>query len=335
VVTALGTHRDMTDEEIAERIGDEMFKRIKCYNHHFENQDELASVGVTPKYNLPVKFNKYVVEADVVISIGCIEAHEQAGVGGGFKNIMPGVSDSAPIYKTHNAKFQRPPRISLAGMPREQCRFRQALEECGELLGPKVFIVNTVTAGSTVLGVCAGHPIKAHAAGREVYEKMAKIELPNGQADVVIAAARPLDIDLRVTMKSCFNAAPALKPGGIFISVSATTEKMGDLRLPDNLPKFAGAAIRKMPIFLNDFLAGKINPSPDQAAGTVSLIKMLKSFQAVYLMTTMTEHNGAYEAMGVHCYTDIQKLLESAAKLKPEGDVTVLNHAGASFISWD
>ena len=51
VVTALGTHRDMTDEEIAERIGEEMFKRIKCYNHHFETRMNCCQLGLPQNIN--------------------------------------------------------------------------------------------------------------------------------------------------------------------------------------------------------------------------------------------------------------------------------------------
>jgi hypothetical protein len=46
-------------------------------------------------------------------------------------------------------------------MPKSQCRRRQAVDECGALLGPQVFIVNTVMGGAVV----AGDPLRAHDAG--------------------------------------------------------------------------------------------------------------------------------------------------------------------------
>ncbi len=334
IVIALGTHRDMTEEEIKERVGEETASTVRVINHRYEDASKLVSAGKSRRFRLPCSFNREVMNADVVVSIGCIEAHEQAGVGGGYKNIMPGVSDPAPIYKTHAFKFQKPPRISSSGMPKSKCRFRQAVDDCGELLGPKLFIVNTVFVRGFVAALVAGDPIKAHDAGRAVYERMAGIELDSA-ADIVISDARPLDIDLRVTLKSCFNSSAALKKGGLFICVSRTEEGLGDLRLPSNMPSFSRQVIKAAPLNILAPTANKINVSPDQAAGTISLVRMLKSFKRLLFLTTMEEGMETFKNMGIEFFTDGNKLMERARELMPSGDVLVLPHGGSSFVCWD
>jgi nickel-dependent lactate racemase len=334
ILIALGTHRFMTEDEIAERIGPDIPGRIRIVNHDYMNKSEIVSVGKTPTHGVPVTFNRLVKEADTVVSIGCIESHEQAGVGGGHKNLMPGVAGPEPIHFTHNASFQKPERISSSGMPRERCRFRQAVDECGGLLGDKVFIVNTVLEPIRTVAIVAGDPIKAHAEGRKIFESMAAVSLPE-RAEVVIADAHPLDLDLRTSMKACFNASAALARGGLFITISRAPEGLGDLRLPASLPPGARAIIKKAPLKALELLSSRINTSPDQAAGSVSLMKILKAADAWLYLTSDTSGVKALQSMGIEFFTDLNSLAERAKEIKPNAEAVVLPKAGASFIAWD
>ncbi len=335
LLMALGTHRPMTDEEIEERVGTEAFRRFKYINHDCHDKSRLQFMGRTPTRGIPFSVNRAAAEAEVVVLIGCIESHEMAGVGGGYKNVMPGVAGFEAILATHNRKFQRPTRVSNGGMPWESCVFRRTLDECGELLGPKTFILNAVTLGDAVEAIVAGHPRKAHDAGRAAYVKMTEVRLDRGPADVVIAGASPLDVDLRVTMKSLFNAAAALKKGGLLISVSATPEGLGDLRLPKSLPSGAKKVVKKIPMGLLEPVALRVNPSPDQAHGTLSLVTMLRDFRAILMLNSSGKMAPALAGMGIEFFDQAGPLLDRAAEIMPSAEVVVLPHAGASFIAWD
>lgn len=334
ILVALGTHREMTPEEIALRVGPEVARGLRVVNHKLNDKTVCVPVGKTRTHKIPVTFNKLLLESDTVVSIGCIEAHEQAGFGGGYKNLMPGCSGPEPISRTHNANFQRPERISSSGMPRDRCRFRQAVDECGMLLGPKVFIVNTVLDPVRTVAVVAGDPLQAHAAGRKIYRNMASVNLP-APADVVIANTSPLDLDLRVSMKACFNASAALKPDGLFIITAAAPEGLGDLRLPDKLPEGAKAFIKKAPLRLIEPIAMRMNASPDQAAGTVSVLRILKTVEAWLYFTPVTDGIQPLAALGIEFFTDMAALLRRAEELRPRAEVVALPQAGASFIAWD
>jgi len=334
IIVAVGAHRAMTEEEIRGQVGADIYKRCRVVNHQYFEKNGLAPVGVTPTHKIPVSLNRLAVEADTVVSIGCIEAHEQAGVGGGYKSIMPGISGLEAIKATHTAKFQKPERISSSGIPKSRCRFRQAVDEAGALLGPKLFIVNAVLDPVNAVAIVAGDPLAAHEAGRKIYEKMAAVKL-DSPADVVIADARPLDIDLRVSMKACFNASPALKPGGLFISVSSAREGLGDLRVPASLPKGTYNTVKHVPMAIMAPLAMRFNKYPDQAAGTVSMIRLIKAAQNWLYLTSIAGGIPAFKAMGIEFFTDAAALIGRAKEIKPNADVVVLPQAGASFIAWD
>jgi hypothetical protein len=158
---------------------------------------------------------------------------------------------------------------------------------------------------------------------------------PPAPADVVIAGAAPLDLDLRVSMKACFNAAAALKPGGLFITVSAAPEGLGDLRLPERLPAGAKTFIRKVPLAILQPLVMRLNQVPDQAVGTLSLIRLLKTASAWLYLTSVTDGLDAFRAAGIEFFTDPDALLARATQLKPRADVVAMPQAGASFIAWD
>jgi len=332
ILIALGTHRAMTAAELAARLGPEAMARVRVVNHSMAPEQQ-ADLGRTPTDGVPVTLNRLVAAADTVVSIGCIEAHEQAGFGGGYKNLMPGVAGWEPVRATHNARFQKPERISSAGMPRARCKFRRAVDECGAMLGPKVFIVNAVLDPVRVMAVVAGDPLAAHEEGAKVYERMAAVRLSR-PAEVVIAGSSPFDLDLRVSFKACFNAAAALKPGGIFICVSKAPEGMGDLRMPKRLSRVARPAIRAVPIGIAERLAMNYVPTPDLAAGTISMLKLIKAGRAWLFLTAAPEVK-VLTNCGIDFFHDPAALMARAEKLMPEAEVVALPRAGASYIAWD
>lgn len=333
VLVALGTHRDMTSEELAARVGPEVMRRVKVVNHSMAPEQN-ADLGRTPTDGVPVTLNKIAVAADTVVSLGCIEAHEQAGFGGGYKNLMPGIAGWEPVRATHNAAFQKPERISSGGMPRARCKFRRAVDECGAMLGPKVWILNAVLDPVRVMAVVAGDPIAAHEEGTKVYARMAAVKL-SAPADVVIAGSNPLDLDLRLSFKACFNAAAALKPGGLFLAVTKAEEGMGDLRMPRRLSRAARPLIRMIPTGIVERLSAGYVPTPDLAAGTISLLKLIKCSRAWLFLTGPMDGLNILTNCGLDFFHEPAALMARAESLMPTAEVVVLPQAGASYVAWD
>jgi nickel-dependent lactate racemase len=100
VVPALGVHRPMQDDEIIKRLGPVARDGIKWENHNCDEPDKLSYLGTT-KRGTPVVLNRTVAQADLVISIGCIEPHIIASFGGGYKNLVPGVAGRQTIAHNH------------------------------------------------------------------------------------------------------------------------------------------------------------------------------------------------------------------------------------------
>ncbi|NLU09287.1 MAG: DUF2088 domain-containing protein [Clostridiales bacterium] len=100
---ANGTHRIMKEEEIIQKVGEEVYKKFKIYQHNFMDKNELLNLGVVEIDHLkfPVIVNKKVKEADYIIGIGNIIPHSDAGFSGGAKIIQPGICGTLTTSATH------------------------------------------------------------------------------------------------------------------------------------------------------------------------------------------------------------------------------------------
>lgn len=89
IVFSLGTHRDMTHEEMVEAVGEEVSSRLKMYNSTATKDEDFEYFGTTSR-GTPVWINKHLCHVDHVILTGTIVHHYFSGYGGGRKAILPG-----------------------------------------------------------------------------------------------------------------------------------------------------------------------------------------------------------------------------------------------------
>ncbi len=224
LVPALGVHRPMLSEEIAQRAGMEL-QGIQTVTHDCDDPGGLQLLGTT-SYGSPVWVNRAVAEADLVISIGCIEPHLIASFGGGYKNIIPGVAGRATVAHNHGLNCS-PGTFNMVGQPIDHNPMRLDLEEGCRMLGDKVWVVNAILNHcKEIVRVVAGHPIAAHRAGVQVSARLNGVKIP-GPADVVITDSHPMDQDMRQGLKALANTIRAVKPGGTLITLVCAQEGMG------------------------------------------------------------------------------------------------------------
>jgi lactate racemase len=239
IVTALGVHRGMDEQEILQRTGLSAFEGLNWENHDSDDMDKMSFLGTTSR-GTPVWFNKHVAEADLVVSIGCIEPHIIASFGGGYKNLLPGVAGKLSIAHNH-ALNCKPGTFNMVGQPIENNPMRQDLEEAGRMVKGQIFIVNAILNNAQqVVRVVCGDPIKAHRAGVQVSAGLYGVKIP-GKADIVITDSHPMDSDLRQGVKALANTVRALKPGGVMITLVRAEEGVGVF----------GLANKKLPIGRN------------------------------------------------------------------------------------
>jgi nickel-dependent lactate racemase len=210
IIFALGIHRLQTDDERRLIVGEEIYSRIRCFDHVATDDASLIAIGAT-SFGNRVEINREVWEADRIILTGEIIYHLIAGYSGGRKSLVPGVGGFRTTTFNHRMIFHPDCKSGkLDGNPAHE----DLLEACS-MVDPD-FIVNVVLSpeGKLIRAV-AGHYNLAHREGCRTVDAMLRVEI-EAPYDVVVASAGgfPLDIDLRQAHKGLENACQALRPGG-------------------------------------------------------------------------------------------------------------------------
>jgi nickel-dependent lactate racemase len=236
LVPALGVHRPMTEEEIAFRAGSPAMEGIQWHNPDCDDASTMVNLGTTSR-GTPVWIEKTVAEADLVVSIGCIEPHIIASYGGGFKNLVPGVAGRETIAHNHSLNCSTA-TFNMVGQPIDRNPMRLDLEEAAGMVRGRVFIVNAILDHhQRLVRIVAGGPCSAHREGVLTSSGIygVSIERP---ADVVISDSNPMNTDLRQGVKALANTIRAVKPGGVLITLVRAEEGVGVF----------GLANRKLPV---------------------------------------------------------------------------------------
>ena len=218
ILIALGTHRFMTDQEMQSKFGD-LIGRFRIVNHEWQNEDQLADFGTTDE-GTPIRVNKAVLEADLVIGIGQVVPHRIAGFSGGGKIIQPGICGRETTAETHwrSAMFPGSEILGIADNP-----VRLEIERVAQKAGLR-FIINAVcSTDGGLIGVFAGHPVAAHRAGAELSKQVYGIRIPE-PADIMVIDSYPMDIELWQGAKALYAGELAVKKGGVAILISPCPE---------------------------------------------------------------------------------------------------------------
>jgi nickel-dependent lactate racemase len=225
VVPALGLHRPMSLEEVQQRTGIADLKEGQVRTLACDDLETMVNLGTTSR-GTPIYLDQAVAEADLVISIGCIEPHIIASFGGGYKNLLPGTAARVTIAHNHSLNAT-PATFNMVGQPIADNPMRQDLEEAVRMLKNPVFLVNTVLdADLNIVRVVAGDPVEAHRAGCETSAALFGVPVEH-PADVVITNSFPMDSDLRQGVKALANNVRAVRRGGVMITMVRAEEGVG------------------------------------------------------------------------------------------------------------
>ncbi|MDU2064550.1 MAG: nickel-dependent lactate racemase [Sporomusaceae bacterium] len=246
IVFALGTHRLMTEAEMAQEVGPAVAKRVKMYNSDCKDKDQFTYFGDT-SYGTPVYFNKKVVEADHIVCTGSVVHHFFSGFGGGRKAMLPGVSYYETVQKNHSMMLD--PNAVIGKLEGNPIYHDQV--EGAEMCRP-TFLINVVlNEKKEFLKIFAGDYIEAHNKACEFVNEVngAKVEK---EADLVIASCGgyPKDINVYQLQKTMDNAWCAVRDGGVIIILGECREGSGSPTYEKTMelyrsPEEVEAAIRK------------------------------------------------------------------------------------------
>lgn len=244
VLFALGNHRHQTPEEQRRILGDDLYRRLRCFDHDCHDPNCLVRIGTTSRGN-EVYVNRHVREADRVILTGEIVYHRIAGYSGGRKSLFPGLASAEFIRFNHSLIFDPACQSgALEGNPAHE----DLLEAC-RLFDPD-FIFNVVlNPGGELLHVLAGHYELAHRAGCEFVDHIYGLSIDRPY-DLVISSSGgfPLDIDLRQAHKGMENGVRALRPRGVLIHFAECREGAGSRDLEEWAAHFSSSQEMEGPL---------------------------------------------------------------------------------------
>jgi nickel-dependent lactate racemase len=99
VLVACGTHPPATEAEIMELVG-ELPEGVTLIQHSSREDARLVRIGDL-RPGVPLRFDRRVVESDLLVTVGAVKHHYFAGFGGGPKMIFPGTGGHDEIQANH------------------------------------------------------------------------------------------------------------------------------------------------------------------------------------------------------------------------------------------
>jgi nickel-dependent lactate racemase len=215
---ALGTHRDMNEQEIVQKFGKEIAEEYNIVNHNFKDLNKLEFFGYATEY-LPVWINKPYLKHDVRIAIGGIIPHANAGWGAGGKTLLPGLAGEETVGKLHvHSAYTTPNALGLIENPT-----RHLINAYCEKINLE-FIVNVVyNRDKQIVKSFAGHFVKAHREGIKESKKVYGVKIAE-KSDITIVSSYPADIEFWQAWKGIASADLATKEGGGIVLITPCPE---------------------------------------------------------------------------------------------------------------
>jgi lactate racemase len=225
ILIATGLHRPNVGAELEGLVGKDIMAKYRILNHNARDRESCVELGAT-KRGTPIIINKAFADADFKILTGLIEPHFMAGFSGGRKAVCPGISYMDMFKHFHGPAILESPNAAnalLQGNP-----FHEESTEIAKIAGAD-FIVNvTINKHKQITGIFCGELDAAFYKGADFCAKHNSYKI-KAEADIVITSGGglPLDATLYQTVKGMVTALPAVKKGGMILSISGCREEIG------------------------------------------------------------------------------------------------------------
>jgi len=213
VILALGTHRELSTEEMGAVYGEDLVKTYPFFNHNCHAPDLVPVAKL--KTGTPVKINPRVHEASFKIGIGSIFPHPMNGFGGGGKILFPGVANFEAILEHHlRYSFRNGSELGkVEGNP-----FYEDVRELSGAAGLDFIINSVLDHNDRLYDLVCGDPVEAHLAGIEICRGIISQEFPK-KADLTIISSFPYTEGTQL-MKPLAPASMITREGGVIILVA-------------------------------------------------------------------------------------------------------------------
>jgi len=200
-----GSHRPLTDEEVAKKIGADVAAAHEATSHDFMSGD-LRALGSLDN-GMPIYLNRVVADADFKICLGGIYPHGSVGFGGGAKLIVPGIAGFTTMFYFHSFSPSRGHAvIERKGSEPDHRDFSEAV---AGVLGLDVIVNTVLNSRREICGLFVGDFVKAHRQGAHFALETYGTEIPEAsrkETDLVVLNCYPLDSDPIQTGKALWAA---------------------------------------------------------------------------------------------------------------------------------
>ena len=316
ILIASGTHRTMTGDELASKLGKAVVERFTIEQHTHDDTDELVPTGKRLK-DVEFLVNRRLQDADLIIGVGNIVPHMYKGFSGGSNIILPGVSWENSIAAMHWLTLDTPLEKILGVRDNP---IRALNDEVARRAGLN-YIVNTIVNNNMdVLDVVAGDPIDAHRKGAEIASKVFTVDIPE-KADIVIFDAYKNDLDFWQANKGLNPAFLCMKPGGVIIMVADCPEG-----ICHNIPDIGRYGFRDVDTVMELYDKGMLHPIVAHfLLATHSIVT--KHGRCISVTRGISREEA--EHVGFIYAETPQEALEKAFSMKgSDASITILRHAG-------
>ncbi|MCB6610715.1 nickel-dependent lactate racemase [[Clostridium] symbiosum] len=321
ILVAPGTHRILTEEELWDKLGSFVMTHLKVSQHDYRDEtvlEQLEDVYIG-EMKIPVYVNHIAVSADLLIGLGNIIPHPNAGYSGGAKILDPGCCGRTTVSATHTAAALM--GYLPLGMEENACR--DSLERVAKAVGLD-FIINVVlNEKNQVVDVVTGDFILAHRAGAKRAKEVFGVAVEN-PVDILISCSYPYDIDFWQCEKALIAGFFAVKQGGIIILPAPCLE--GVVHNHDDLLEWTQMSSKEAKKKIR-LLANQETDQDLVAAGIALGALMVRDKADIYIYSTgLTQEE--IGKLGYTGFSSLQEAVDASLAARPGGRIGILPRGG-------
>jgi lactate racemase len=244
LLVATGTHRAMTDAEVAKFLDiparPELFESVKVFNHSIapEGLDEIGVIskdtamelsGGRVPIDIEITINKLIFQYDLLVIVGPVFPHEVIGMSGGYKYLFPGISGMKVVDETHWLGALIGVRDTIG---RTETPVRRMVEHAGAMVQKlrPVQCLALVMGNKGLQGLWGGDPVSAHRAACPLSQQI-NIFWHEHRYHRVVAQCTPKYQDLWTAGKLAYKTQEVVAEGGEIVMYAPHLEKITPLHL--------------------------------------------------------------------------------------------------------
>jgi nickel-dependent lactate racemase len=222
ILVALGTHAEMTPEQLRDHLGADY---PNVLNHEWWKPDTFADLGTISsdrvgeisdemlRDEVPVRLNRAVVEHDVALVVGPVFPHEVVGFSGGNKYFFPGVAGQEVIDLSHwlGALITSATIIGTPGIT----PVRALIDEAAAMIPAEKLALSVVAQSGTdaLHAIAFGDTISSWTAAAEI-SAQTHVRYVDHPVERVVSVMPPKYQDIWTAAKGFYKVEPIVADGG-------------------------------------------------------------------------------------------------------------------------